>query len=205
MRWRKRTGFSGAFPRRERDSLWPSERRELSQGGGCPMAATPQVYRGPRMRNPVTRGLEHQTGNLVPEIMDKGKESEQGTGPPHSEDQQAERLRVEQGSWEEGWQGRPQRHMGAVGLPRRVAARSVWAKPRELLLAQLYLRLSPSRVLGPLPAASGQPALAGGSWRTPLPPSLLPDCCEQLSPGQPLASAEGPVLIKDNYIYSLAV
>lgn len=34
MRWRKRTGFSGAFPRRERDSLWPSERRELSQGGG---------------------------------------------------------------------------------------------------------------------------------------------------------------------------
>lgn len=74
MRWRKRTGFSGAFPRRERDSLWPSERRELSQGGGCPMAATPQVYRGPRMRNPVTRGLEHQTGNLVPEIMDKGTE-----------------------------------------------------------------------------------------------------------------------------------
>lgn len=50
------------------------------------------------------------------------------------------------------------------------------------------------------------PAGKGGNWgiqfsRPPSPTAV----CKQLSPGWPLTSAEGPVLIKDNYIYSLAV
>ena len=68
-------------------------------------------------------------------------------------------------------------------------------------LPGLYLHFPSSRP-GVLPTAPRHSVLLEGSGRTLSP---LPNCCEQLSSGQPLASAEGPVLIKDNYIYSLAV
>lgn len=109
-------------------------------------------------------------------------------------------MGLRRASQEGGGQGTALEAQGAMWMPCQGSPQSIWGEPRELPLASLYLHF-PSSCLGSCPQLPDT-VLLKGSGRTLSP---LPNCCEQLSSGQPLASAEGPVLIKDNYIYSLAV